>query len=302
VEQDNDDIKPFELLPAEQDRAIIGQIERGVDIAVRALGGDPKPFPVEKIYLVRPGTIGILTDKRLRGGLHSLLQQRIVVERSPSHVEFALALAHELLHAKSYKAAQVRQDVQPYRSGVSVFSRRDEAEYLANLEEAIVAEVTRQVYESHIRRSAPFDREVSATEVVKGWLDRSMSAQEVDPADRAIVLSEIYVVPDAEKIVEVLEGEVESPDPEMYRLGYVAGALRRLLDEDRVVMAERHAERQKLSVLVEELSSRSDQHMTKGQVLAEFAKANFTGNLLPVARLMERILGRGSFREMAERF
>lgn len=40
----------------------------------------------------------------------------------------------------------------------------------------------------------------------------------------------------------------------------------------------------------------------RDEVFDEFAKANFSGNYLPLARMVEGIFGKGSFRRLAEEF
>jgi hypothetical protein len=40
----------------------------------------------------------------------------------------------------------------------------------------------------------------------------------------------------------------------------------------------------------------------KETIFKEFAKAHFTGNYLTIAHLIERILGEGSFRKIADKF
>jgi hypothetical protein len=40
----------------------------------------------------------------------------------------------------------------------------------------------------------------------------------------------------------------------------------------------------------------------RDEVFDEFAKANFSGNYLPLARTVEGVLGKGSFRRLAEEF
>lgn len=299
------DIKPYEISPTERDKQIIETVEAAVDRLITAYSGIPKPFPPEKIHLLRPDTVHIATEGKFSGGFHSPLGQRIVVEKGSSDIDFATTLAHELFHLKSYKAAQVVENgrVKPYRSGISVFSRTEETEYFAELEEASVAEVTRQFYQNEVRNNPLFQAEVRATDKIKEWIKKFLQMRGVDEARQEFILGEIYSIPEAEEIAKVLEGEVDSEDPEMYKLGYVAGALHQFIEKEQVVLSERYRERQKLDKLLEEIVSKSEnKFQNKAEIFNEFAKANFSGNLLPLARTIEDILGKGSFRRIAEEF
>lgn len=304
-EHGNDDTKPYEISPTERDKQIIESVESAVDQLITSYGGTTKPFPPEKIYLLRPDTVNIVTEGKFSRGFHSPLGQRIIVEKGLSDIDFATTLAHELFHLKSYKAAQVVEEgrIKPYRSGISVFDRIEETEYFAELEEAIVAETTRQYYQSEVRNNPLFQSEVQATDKVKKWVKKSLQMRGIDETRQQFILGEIYSIPEAEDIAKVLEGEVDSENPEMYKLGYVDGALQRLIQKEQVVVSERYRERQKLDTLLEEITTKSGgKFRDKSEVFNEFAKANFSGNLLPLARIIESTLGRGSFRRIAEEF
>jgi hypothetical protein len=66
---------------------------------------------------------------------------------------------------------------------------------------------------------------------------------------------------------------------------------------------ERYTERKKLYELLDKLVLHSGgKFNNRDEVFDEFAKANFSGNYLPLARMVEGILGQGSFRKLAEEF
>ncbi|MEK7168067.1 MAG: hypothetical protein AAB791_03650, partial [Patescibacteria group bacterium] len=59
----------------------------------------------------------------------------------------------------------------------------------------------------------------------------------------------------------------------------------------------------KMYELLDRLVAGSDgKFKHRDEVFDEFARANFSGNYLPLARIVENILGRGMFKKMAEEF
>jgi len=113
--------RPFEVAKTEKDKRIIELIEELVDKTIRTYGGNPAPFQGERIFMVRPASIKKLTDSKFERGFYSPLAHYVMVERPSSDVQFALDLAHELLHVKSFQSGRVSKkgqaDVRVYRSG-----------------------------------------------------------------------------------------------------------------------------------------------------------------------------------------
>ncbi len=298
------DTKPYEIEPSKKDRQIIDFAINAVDKIIASYGGTPKSFLPEKIFILKEGAVSEITDGKLREGFHSLLKQRIVVERGESDVHFATTVVHELLHLKSFKAAQIIDgEIEPYRAGITVFDRSAENEYFAKIEEAIVSEVTRQFYTNEICRNSLFKSEVEKTEKIKVWIKKDLQLSGMDETKQQRIMEEIFFIPDADDILEFLNGEVDSDDPEMYKIGYVNGAFRVLMENGDVKLSERYVERKALYDLLDEIVEKSDGEIkNRKEIFDEFAKANFSGKLLPLARIIENTLGKGSFREIAEKF
>ncbi len=74
-------------------------------------------------------------------------------------------------------------------------------------------------------------------------------------------------------------------------------------EEPELVMAERTEEIGEFDKLVGEILEKSaGEFENRSQVLKMFAKAHFTGNLSPLRRKIERILGKGSWEKIMEQF
>ena len=82
-----------------------------------------------------------------------------------------------------------------------------------------------------------------------------------------------------------------------------AEMLGRLIKEKKLETVERYSERSKLYVLLDNMVEKSNgEYKNRSEIFAEFAKANFIGNYLPLARIVEKILGKGEFRKIAEEY
>lgn len=77
-----------------------------------------------------------------------------------------------------------------------------------------------------------------------------------------------------------------------------AGFVKELLQN---AQSSYHAERAKLNKIVKDIFEKnSDKFESQEEVFDEFARAYFTGKLLPIARLIEKTYGKGSFRKVGE--
>ncbi len=318
-------VKPFEVPRTDKERKIIEAVEESVDRSVRQYGGAATgPASNERIFLVRPGTVKQLTGSKLEDGLCSYLGQYIVAERNPSDLQFALTLAHELFHFKSFKAARISQsgpdDVRLYRSGLTMVDRKDdtkergeEVRYFNELEEAIVTEATQRVYNADLRISPIFRKEVESIDRIKHYLRASFREPERSDAMRIVrnvasqtewggVLAEIRSLP-PQTLSETL-GILESKSyDEHERFARVLMNVLRPFAEKETSFVERHKERKRFSELLDQiLWGLPGKFKSKEEVFDEFARANFTGNYLPIARIIEQALGRGSFRRLAREF
>jgi len=299
----------YEIEKGPEDLEIIKKTESIVDRIVAKYGGESKALPLDHIYVLKPGSILAITEGRLAGGIHKPLGLKIGVEKGESKLLFASTIAHELFHLKSYKSARVGmsgEDVRLYRSGLSMIDRKDlseemgeEKEYFAILEEAIVAECTKKFLDE-ISRESVFSEEAEAVRKFRDWAVvyyRRVGIPEEKVKEFEKELK--YISDSQDKIERVLEFS----DDEEKRQAYAAGMFEALYEKGEVEMIERYGERKKLYELLDKLVVNSGgKFKDRDEVFDEFARANFSGNYLPLARNVESILGKGSFRKLAEEF
>ncbi|MBI2064039.1 MAG: hypothetical protein HYT65_03560 [Candidatus Yanofskybacteria bacterium] len=299
----------YEVEKTPEDLEIIKKTESIVDKMVLQYGGVTKALPPEHIYVLKPGGVLAMTEGRLAGGIYKPLGLEIGVEKGKSKLLFASTIAHELFHLKSYKSARVGksgEDIRLYRSGVSMIDRKDqneesgeEKEYFAMLEEAIVAECTKKFLDE-IGEDREFSEEVQAVKKFRNWVvayyhRRGIPEEKTKEFERELK----YIADPQDKVEQVFAFS----DDEEKRQAYAAGMFGVLYERGGVETVERYGERKKLYQLLDKLVINSDgKFKSRDEVFDEFARANFSGNYLPLARTIEGILGKGAFRKLAEEF
>ncbi|MDO8504510.1 MAG: hypothetical protein Q7S36_01520 [Candidatus Liptonbacteria bacterium] len=317
----------YELQKSESDIALIGKTETSVDEMVIAWGGNPAPFPADKMHLVSPLGIEGISEGEFRGGLSNTMTGEIFVEKSGSEIKTCAALAHELFHQKSYKSAQVYErrknmgdymknrsgahSVKLYRSGVQVVSREkfihpgEDDIYFQEMEEAIVAKSEGEFINKILRKDPQYADAFSDVEKVVSWLEKtaefSGDALVRKKAGKAHVFARRYIYaisgPAVKELLEVLAG----PNDDAYKYGFFCDKLDEMYKSGLLTDQGRTEEIEKLDSVMEEIVSKSaGKFKTKEEVFDVFARANYSGNLLSLGKMIERILGKGSFRRIAE--
>lgn len=302
-------LSAYELEKTPEDLEILKKTETIVDNIVAQYGGEPKTLPLDHIYILKPGSILAMTGGKLSGGILQPMGLQIGVERTKSKSLFASAVAHELFHLKSYKSARVGksgEDVRLYRSGLSMIDRKnpdeeagEEREYFAILEEAIVAECAKKFLDK-INKDTLFREEAEAVTKFRGWVAAYYRRGGLPEEKIKEVEGKLKYISDPQDKVERV---LAFSDDEQKKEAYAAGMFRALHEKGEVETVERYTERRKLYQLLDRLVMNSGgKFKSRDEVFDEFAKANFSGNYLSLARTVEEILGKGSFRKLAEEF
>ena len=299
----------YEIKKLPEDIEFIQKIESAIDEIILRYEGKPKPLPLDNICILQPGGVLKITDGELSGGIHQPIPQKIGVEKGKSKLLFASTLAHELFHLKSYKSARVGnfgKEIHLYRSGLSMIDRKkpneragEEKEFFSILEEAIVAECTRQFIQK-IGNEPSFSNEVEAVKKFRDWVTLSYRSHGIPEEKIKEIEDELKYINDPQnRVKEVLAYS----DIETKRQIFAAGMFQSLCEKGDIETFERHSERKKLYDLLDKLViSSKGKFNNREEIFNEFAKANFSGNYLPLARIIEDILGKGSFRKLAEEF
>lgn len=298
----------YEVEKSTDEKAMIERVEAIVDEMVKKWGGDPKPVPLKKIQVLKPGAVDATSDGSYGGrGVHKPLRGNIGVERTGSRVGFGSVLSHELFHLKSYKSAQIdkwTKEADLYRSGFSMIDRKNppgefgkKREYFSDLEEGIVAECANRFFD-RMKSEPLFEKEMAANEKIKQWVLNACRRREMPKEKLRILEREWKYIPDAEKYAQQIESfsEVETE-----REDFAWGTFSYLYENNKVEIRERYSQRNRLYQLCDEICAKSGGRFVDSEaVFNEFAKANFTGNYLTIGRVVDGALGKGSFRRLAE--
>ncbi len=305
VEKD-EEFSKYELEKTPEDLEIIKKTEVVVFDIVKKYQGEPKEIPLDNIYIVKSESVIEISEGRLEGGIHYPVSLRIIAGKTDSKFLLASILAHESFHFQSPKVHRIDEtgDSDLYRSGFSMYDKKpknetEEKTYFSSLEEAIVAECTREFLEK-IQNDPLFSEEVKAVNKIKGWVMRFYRRGEREEEKIKEFEMEIKSIPNPEERVEEILNFSENEEE---REDYAAGMFDALFKDRKIEMFERYTERKKFYELLDNIVSKSDgKFKNRQEIFTEFAKANFTGRYLPIARIAEETLGQGSFRKIAEDF
>jgi len=300
----NSSLEEYELKKTPEDLEVIKTIEPLVDKMVLNYGGKIKATPIDHIYILKLGSISKMTKGRLNGVIYRIMGSKIGIEKEKSKLMFVGVIAYELLHSKSYKSARIGKsadDVRLYRNGIEMYDMKnpdskhsEEKNYFGGLEEAIVAECTRKILDE-LRKE-----EVEAIDKLLSWVVKYFQKKGLSEEKSAELVAEFKYIPDAQNYVKKV---LAFSDDEKKRQAYAAGMFESIYKSDRVKLTERYYERMNMYKVLDRLVADSGgKFKERDEIFDEFAKANFTGNYLSLARIIEGILGKGSFRKLAEEF
>jgi hypothetical protein len=320
-----DEFKSLEIQKSPEGVNLIKETEEAVDAMVKEWGGDPKPTPVDKVHIVQKDAVFEISKGAFSTGYHSQETQKIIVEQGLSKIAFLQTLAHEFFHKKSYKDAQVydrrrtmgdhlygRRGTKAYRSGLNMVDRKnpkaqigEEDIYFHEIEEAIVASSTHKFMEKYLSNDPRYAEAFVNAKKVKDWLSKVPEMFPKEAAADSAMQKKIdnlkYFLAlegdGARELVEVLEGSRDND----YKWGFTVGRLKLLYEKGLLVYADRIEEVENLEKLCGEIVAKSEgKFKTNDEVFDLFARANYGGNMLTLGKTIEKTLGKGSFRRVAE--
>ncbi len=286
----------LEKILTREEESEIAKIERDVNEVAQYYGATEKILP--KIVILEPGSVYEITQGKFKNGVCSQCMRSIMVDYRDSKIDFATTLAHEMFHMSEFTSllySQETKETELHRAGVSIFGKDGKTVYFAEIEEALVAEAVKTFFNQYLRNNPQFAEEVRKTEFVKNWLGKFYDYAGVLKEKQEEILFNIYSFPGIDDLIERLNGT----DNEEFKFGYLDGYIGEMLENDDVVMRERADERKKLDSLVDMiLSSPENEYKSREEIIDVFMRANFSGKLLPLARVIEKSLGKGSFRSI----
>ena len=293
--------------PNEDEAEIIKEtVEYANNLAAKY--GSARLVDPSRVFLLKENGVELSTDGRLKEGVFNSLTNSIAVDRNTSsNVVFAMGINHEALHMSSYQAAQLWGEGRSgtYRSGIEMVERGGGIKYFKQAQEAIIAILNKKFFDEVLSKDPRYIKEIKYTKAVKERVISYLSKVVTDDSARLKILNyyeNILGLPAAEKLYDRLYGSGEySNQGDAWKIGFFESFLKEELISGRVTL-ERQDEIQTFNVVLDDIIKKSeDKIIDKEKLFDEFARAHFTGNYLPLARIIEDACGKGYFREIATR-
>lgn len=213
---------------------------------------------------------------------YSPKQQAVAIREREQKVLLLRTILHEMIHFKSHNAWQVvageKLSVGKYRVGLSMVNIKEEAEYFANLNEAITEELTKRLFKT-VSDGPLFKEEM------EGTIKELGGREQVALANGAIVPADDIVYAG-----DAIGGSVKDRVKNFFR-GRRTIALAFPYRRERAV----------LNLLVDKLFERNkDKFKDREEIFEIFAKGAMTGNIMALGRLIEKTFGKGTLRRLGE--
>lgn len=277
TEKDLELLKRAEQEKTEKELILIRFADQEISRLMEELGLKPYSIPSDNYHLLSSEFYYKYFGKN-NNATAKIPQQGIMFDAGTFRdkpVFFGSVAIHETLHLKSHLSMELNEAEgelapTPYREGVGIKALQRDGfhgnyhEHFSGLHEAIVAETQKKL----------FDKMLSLPELAaeKTWLESK------DAQTKKAAVAKRKKLPE-DTIIWVGESEDEK-DWEM--ISYVT-------------------QRQVLNYICEEISKNlPEKYPTPEEVYKEFLKAQFTGHLTSIARIIEGTFGEGSFRILGE--
>ena len=245
-------------------------------------GGKPLNISPEVIHIIDESKLSNKDKELIKedAGYYRFDIQKIMVLPQESKLKFLKVIVHELMHLQAFTSLSLKEkdiegDVEPInavnrkfmarRIGFGIFDKTNRSRYFRYIDEAVIEELTKR-FDSNCFASIPY-----LTNEIK---ERSEFRQAVSEKNKE----------EADDIQSLVLKQMENGMREITYYGYSYSK-----------------ERQKLRSLIKEIYEKNkDDFSSEEDVFDLFAKATMTGRLLPIARLIEKTYGKGSFRKLGE--
>lgn len=204
-----------------------------------------------------------------KNGMFRVSRQGIALRQQDSNLEFAETSFHEMMHFHSYTAVEALPErLVDYRFGFEVLERPGLHRHFTPLNEGITAELTKRFIVEHLNHPL-FAAEHAMTEKLRAEDPEAMSTKNNRLFTEETFFATIKPRPDGK------------PTLFTNKISYAPA-------------------RQALHLLSEAVAQHHVRPISKEQAMDHFFKAAFTGNLLPIAKVLERTYGRGTFRRLGQ--
>lgn len=280
-----DDLKGKEREKTSEELQIISLANEATNEVRRRYGLENFNIPPDNIHVVSEEK----WPKEKSTAYFNSMLQGVAMREKLSNLAFMKSVFHEMLHFKSYNAAQFTTGKDPefdeYRLGLAVHTRDGKRSYLVNLNEAVTEEITKRF--------------------IKKLLNHSLFADEIDKT-RDVMTQHSHATTDSGESLfdeDTFYAEVQSRKSWRESVDRLIG--RKIFGSSATEISTEtftyRSERKILNTLIEKILEKDrGAFRDREEVFDVFAKGMMTGNILPVGRLIERTFGSGTLRRIGE--
>ncbi|MDP3999420.1 MAG: hypothetical protein Q8P76_02405 [bacterium] len=258
--------KEGELEKTLEQRMVIDFINQELPKFLERYGGQPLVISEDKVHILPEQYFG----ENVGGHYYAALQSIwFNAAKTKPNLAFAKGLVHELLHLNSFQSVEATTKegrpkfVRPRREGFKLYKTGDKKEaHFKDADEAIVEELTRRFCRETLKNLPVLQKDLG-------------EVNEVEKIDLIRSIGDVAFISFAEQ----------------------GGQAKAVLHFYSYPEERRH-----LQKLIAELYEKNQpDFQSEEEVFDLFAKAVLTGRLLPIARLVEKTYGKGSFRQLSEK-
>ena len=260
-------LKKFEIPKTELEIFLIDFVNKQSNDLMQSIGVQPYDIAPENFHIIKTEEYKYESSNAIAFNRYQgILFKAESFENNP--VYFGSVALHEILHIKAFFCSEVRENnndikihINPYREGVAIKSLQRHGQ--------------NDQYHEHF---------VGLHEAI------------VSEAEKR-ALSELFSLPELKEQIEQFESEkIQEKKKRIVKIGIPEDDII-WVDDNRSNLVGYKEQRKVLSYLCEEIQKEfPNDYKTTDDVFKEFLKAHFTGNILQIARLIEKTFGEGSFR------
>jgi hypothetical protein len=248
----------------------------------RRYGLDKFDIPEKNIHVIKKSD---WSRSEKGNALYNSMLQGVAVQEQDANTVFLKKMIHEMIHFKSYTAAQMiaveHPTIEEYRLGLIVHSRDGMAKYFTNFNEAVTEEITKSIFEQ-LRHHPLCQREVEQTQHLA-----SRYPHATDSLGKPFFDDDTFYAYLADKTAwENRTGRVLDKVPSQKLVG------------------EQFGYRRERNILKELTTKIFENNPNKFRSMCEvdevFIKAMVTGDILPLGRLIDGTFGKGTLRKIGE--
>lgn len=253
-----------------------------INETLRKYGLEPFDIPAKNIHMLPPELYKKLALDKTNSAIHVPMKQLIILSASEhrlSPIKTAGTIFHEMVHLKGFVSFDVAEGDKPETEGAK--KQKLEFKRAARRVGLMISGSYKKSDEGRYYESFRGLNEAVVTELENGYTDRVVKSSN-DPE----VKKELEWL-ESDKAKEFKQGAAKNNNMPEEEILWISR------DGKDFIRRPYADQRKVLRYLAEEIAAK--QGISKEEALDLFIKAHFTGNILTIAKLVEKTFGKNSF-------